>query len=186
MLTTGRRRNWLTLLLIASLAFNVGVVATFGVMTYRKRAEPPDHGPRGQGHGRPDICKMLDLTEEQDAQMQASRRAMREEVRELRREIREENLALTDLIGALEPDRELIAAQLGKIASLREQMDRRVVEHFLDSKSFLEPAQHEMFNKMVRRAFSRGGPGGMGRDGHRGPRGSRGRGMRGSAQDNDD
>jgi hypothetical protein len=65
-------------------------------------------------------------------------------------------------------------------------MDRRVVEHFLDSKSFLEPPQHERFNKMIRRAFSRGGPGGMGRDGHRGPRGGRGHGRRGPAEKSED
>ena len=164
----GWSRKSLSLLLIGSLAFNVGVGVTFGVQAYDRFAarERPDDGRPGRGPGRgargprgPRGLEMLNLTPEQKVQTDAARESFFEQVSGLRRQVREQHEALTGLMRAAEPDREAIAAQIGEISRLREQMDWRVVEHFLNVKRLLEPAQHEAFNDMIGRAFSRGGPG---------------------------
>lgn len=188
----GWSRKSLSLLLIASLAFNVGVGVTFGVQAYSKYAAPdrPD-GPRrgrGPGHGPRGMrgLEKLNLTPEQKAQTDAARNSFFERVRELRREIRAQNDVLTNLMSPAVPNREAIAAQIGEISRLRAQMDRDVVEHFLNVKQLLDPSQHEAFNDMIQRAFSRGGPGhgpfGGPRGRHKGP----GHGKRGALHQGDE
>lgn len=189
MSSAGLNRKAVWLALIASLAFNAGVGTTFGVRTYRKYRSPcpqRDHQPCRDGPCRFGSLGMLDLTPEQHAQMKAARGKMMESGCEVRHEVREQIEVLTELMAASDPDREAIAAQVSKIARLREQLDRRMVEHFLDAKHMLDPDQQGAFNELIRRAFSRGGPG---RAGHGGPCGhgkGPGRGRRGSFHDGND
>ena len=185
----GWNRRSLSLLLIASLAFNIGVGATFGALAYRKYSASDILGqPRDRrgGPGRFGALGRLNLTPDQETQMTEAREKMIELVRELRQELKQENRVLTELMVAPEPDREAITAQLSRVASLREQMDRYVVEHFLNTKQLLAPEQHEAFNEMIRRAFARGGPGGGGHGGPRGPHKGPGRGRRGRSTIDDD
>ena len=175
----GWSRKSLSLLLIVSLAFNVGVGVTFGVMTYRnlttsRKPDQPGHRP-----GRFHLLEDLRLSPEQESQMKAARAKMFERVHELRRAVREEHRVLTNLMAAPEPNREAIEEQVSKIAAVRQQLDRHVVEHFLDVREFLDPDQQVAFNKTIRRAFSRGGPGGRGLGGHHGPGKGRGHGREG-------
>jgi Spy/CpxP family protein refolding chaperone len=182
----GWNRRSLSLLLIASLAFNVGVGATFGALAYKKHSASDVRGDRRGGPGRFGALERLNLTPDQETQITEAREKMIELVRELRQELKQENRVLTELMVAPEPDREAITVQLSRVASLREQMDRHVVEHFLNTKQLLAPDQHEAFNEMICRAFSRGGPG---RGGHGGPRGLHdrpGRGRRGRSPLGDD
>jgi hypothetical protein len=111
---------------------------------------------------------------------------MMEFVHQIRQDLDGEIDVLTQLMAADEPDREAIAAQVGKIASLREQMDIRVVEHFLIVRPMLDPDQQETLNRMIRRAFSRGGPGRGGLGGPHGPRKGPGHGRRGPSHDKGD
>ncbi len=180
----GWSRKSLSLLLIVSLAFNIGVGVTFGVMAYRNLTTPRrPHGP-GDGPGRFHSLRDLELSPEQETQMKAAREKMIERVHELRRAVREENRVLTELMTAPEPDREAIAGQVGRITAARQQMDRHVVEHFLDVRGLLDPDQQEAFNKTIRRAFSRGGPGARGLGGHHGPGKGRGHGREGRFRKN--
>jgi Spy/CpxP family protein refolding chaperone len=183
-------RASLWLLLIASLAFNAGVGVTFGVLTYRQYAAPDEgerapresrRGPRERGHGRclARLIEKLDLTPEQAAQVRTAEEKMREDIHALRRELKNEDEALAELMSAPQPDREAVAAQLDRIALLRGTMQKQVVEHYLDMKKLLGPDQQEELNKMIRRVFSRGGPGGGGPGGPRGLRHQSGRGKRG-------
>jgi Spy/CpxP family protein refolding chaperone len=186
----GWSRTSLWLILIASLAFNAGVGVTFGVLAYRQYAAPRDSergprerekepGERGRGRCLARLIEKLDLTPEQAAQLETAEEKMRQGIRELRRESRKENEALAELMSAPDPDREAIAAQLASIASLRGTMQEQVVEHYLDMKKLLGPDQQEELNKMIRRVFSRGGPGGGGPSGPRGPHHRSGCGKRG-------
>ena len=188
----GWSRRSLSTLLIASLAFNVGVGVTFGVQAYHKYAAPdrPD-GPwpgRGRGYGPRGMhgLEKLNLTPEQQAHMEAARDGFFEQIRELRRAVREQHDVLTSLMSAAEPDRQAIELELSEIARLRGQMDRHVVEHFLDVKQILEPEQHEAFNEMIHRAFSRGGRGHGPFGGHHGRHKGRGRKGRGALHEGDD
>ena len=175
----GWSRKSLSLLLIVSLAFNIGVGVTFGVMAYRNLTTPRKPHRPGDGPGRCDSLEDLKLSPEQEAQMKAAREKMIERVHELRRAVKEEQKVLTDLMTAPEPDGEAIEEQLGRIAAARQQLDRHVVEHFLEVRKLLNPNQQEAFNKTIRRAFSRGGPGARGLGGHHGLGKGRGRGGKG-------
>ncbi|MFQ5805435.1 MAG: Spy/CpxP family protein refolding chaperone [Phycisphaerae bacterium] len=166
-------RNGFWLLLIISLAFNAGFGTTFGVRTYR-------HYCRGGGHGGGtslgSLHEKLNLTPEQEARMNAAREELLQEVDELRRELSVETEALAELVTAPEPDRAAIAAQLGNVASLREQIQQRVVEHFLELKRLLGPDQREGFDEIIRRhIFRHGGHGGHGHGSLTGAHGCRSR-----------
>jgi Spy/CpxP family protein refolding chaperone len=156
-LLTGR--NWLWTLLVASLAFNVGFGATFGVRTYR-------HYCCGGGVGgaecavRQDVLAQLDLTPEQQQGMTAARDRMLNQVDELRQQLTAEREKLVDLLTAADSDRVAIAAQLDKITAVQRQIQERVVTHVLEEKTLLTPDQQTKFNEIIRRRVCPlGGPG---------------------------
>ena len=174
----------LWLVLVASLAFNAGVGATVGVRAYNRYAgHSPSDGPHRPGRG-PRMLQDLDLTEEQRTQLRAAREGLRERHQQLGETIRAETDILADLLTAAEPDRETIASQVSKLAELREQLDWDLVDHLLDIRHMLKPAQYEAFDEVIRHTLHRGGKGRHGPGGprglHRGPgEGRRGRWHRG-------
>ena len=162
------RHRTLWLVLVASLAFNAGVGATVGVRAYNRYTERSSvDGPRRPRHG-PRMLQRLHLTEEQKTRLYAAREGLRERHQQLGETIRAETDILADLLTAVEPNREAIAAQVNKLAELREQLDCDLVDHLLSIRQMLKPAQYEAFDKVIRHTLHRGGKG------HRGPGGSRG------------
>jgi len=160
------RRKSMWLLLIASLAFNLGVGTTFGVRTYRNYC---DFCERGGGRAHTDLLDELDLTPDQVERTEALREQMIEGVHDLRRELRKEHEVLAELMAAPRPDREAVTAQLGRVSALHAQKQQRVVEHFLDIKQLLDEEQCQAFNETIRRVFPRGRFGRPSCGGHRGP-----------------
>ena len=159
-----------------------------GVRACRKHGVPftREHGPHpGEGR-RHRMLDELNLTPEQDDQITTARDRMMERGRELRNQVKSETEALIELMTAPEADRDAIAVQVGRIAHLREQMEYQMVKHLLDTKQLLEPVKLATFDKMIRRALSRGG---HGRGGFGGPRGSHrgpGRGGKGPLHEDDE
>lgn len=170
------------LLLIASLAFNVGVGTTFGVRTYQHYRKPCERG-RGPGHA--GLLNELNLTPDQVEQTEAIKQKMIEGARHLRQELKQESEVLAELMAAPQPDREAIAVQLRKISALHEQKQRRVIEHFLDIKELLDPAQCEAFNETICRILPRGRFGRPGFGGRHGPHGRPDRGRDRSFRNSD-
>ncbi len=180
LITLGRG---LGLLLVVSLAFNLGFSATYGVRAYqghclcKKRA-----GKTCLKH----VHQELKLSDEQVLQMEADMGSLFRRVGELKHELRTETEVLADLMMDLEPDRSAIALQLDKIAELQRRVQQAVVDHLLEGKAILSPEQQELFGRHIRRwihAHAGGGPGGgpgrhgpEGKPGHHGPRGGRGHG----------
>lgn len=179
-------RNSVLILLAASLAFNAGVGVTFGIRTYRRCYCSEDCPKRGDGPCRFGLFHELDLTPEQEAEMDAARKNLKQRCRELREEVRSEADVLAELIAAAEPDHEAITTQVDKVARLRKHLDQRMVEYFLDIKQTLDPQQHEAFNEMIRRALARGGPGRRVLGGPREHPRHPGRGMKGRSHGFDD
>lgn len=142
-------RNGFWLVLIVSLAFNAGFGTTFGVRTYRHYCDRS-----GNGGGRGSMQRLrekLSLTPEQEAHMDATRDVLLQQIDELRRELDTETEALAELVTSSNLDREAIGQQLDSVASLRQQIKRGVVEHFLELKGFLRPDQREVFDEVIRR-----------------------------------
>ena len=92
------RRRWLWLLLIASIAFNIGVGTTFGVRAYNRHSG----GPPGRGHGpgHRELWEKLDLRLDQEEQVQAERETLHAEMGELRQGLLDESAVLADLMVA--------------------------------------------------------------------------------------
>lgn len=141
-------RNGLWLLVIVSLAFNVGFGTTFGVRTYRHHGRGGEHG---NSSARRSLHEALNLSTEQTAQMDAAREKLLGQVDELRQQLGVESEALAELVTADEPDSAAMAAQLDSVASLRRQIQQRVLEHFLEVKELLRPDQREAFDEVIRR-----------------------------------
>ncbi len=159
------------LALIASLAFNAGVGATFGVRTYKQYADRDCDRP-----GKGKLFDALNLTEAQTVHVDEMRQEMRQEMRELRTSFKDENRALAELMTADDPDRAAIDARIQVLGLMHQRMQVKLVEHFLDIKAVLEPDQIEAFNETIARVLSHGGPG---RGRHGGGDRSRGKGPRG-------
>lgn len=162
------RRNGFWLVLIVSLAFNAGFGTTFGVRAFRHHS---GHGGNGGRSSMQRLREKLNLTPEQEARMDAAKDVLLQQIDELRRELDAETEALAELVTTSVTDRAAIAQQLDSVASLRQQIQRGVVEHFLELKEFLRPDQREVFDEVIRRhIFSHPG------HGHRGLGGAHGAG----------
>ena len=159
-------RNGFWLLLIMSLAFNAGFGTTFGVRTYRHHGQEGGHG---DGTSLRNVREKLNLTAEQEAQMEAAREKLLGQIQELREKLSVEKEALADLVTVSEPDRAAVARQLDEIAALRRQIQHQVVEHFLEVKELLRPDQGEGFDEIIRRHIFRHG--GHGQEGTTGAHG---------------
>jgi|GEM_PF-795217 len=149
--------NGLLLLLIVSLAFNAGFGTTFGVRTYREHCRCLGHG---QGVCVQNLHEKLNLTPEQEAQMNAAREKLFEQVDELWRELTAEREALAEFLATAEPDRASISTRLDKITSLQQRLQWCAVNHLLEKKNLLTPEQRVTFNETIRsRVCPRGGHG---------------------------
>jgi len=140
------RRNIFWLLLIASLAFNVGFGGMFGVRTYRHYCSG-----RGDGASLPDLSANLNLTPEQRVEMSAAKEKLLQQVADLTRELTSRRETLAALLAAPETDRPAIVKQLDEIALLQRQIQQRMVEHLLEEKGLLTLEQQEAFNEIIRR-----------------------------------
>ena len=151
-------------LLIISIAFNIGFGATYGARTYR-----PTTGDPG-----------LDLSPEQEAQIETINEQLLVEIAGFRREIRDARLQLAELLGEREIDAQAVTGQLDAIAATQRDAQELVVNHLIREKRVLRPEQLDAFNEVIRgrvcpgNGMGRGG--GMGRGMGRGQGKGRGRG----------
>ena len=74
---------------------------------------------------------------------------------------------LADLLVASESDASAVAAQVEKIADLRNEIQWKMIEHFRSVRQLLEPGQLQTFKEVVRRCVS--GPGSGDRHGRKPP-----------------
>jgi Spy/CpxP family protein refolding chaperone len=142
------RGNLLWLLLVVSLAFNVGFGTTFGVRTYQRGCVGMPLGDAGCLQGLDD---KLNLTAEQRAHLTASRAALLERVAQTRHELVAERDVLAGLLAQPVPDRERIDTQLDRIAALQRLAQECVIEHLLAEKDLLLPEQRRLFDEFVLR-----------------------------------
>jgi len=183
------RRSVILLLLVGSVALNLGVGTTIGIRAYQQyqwrcqRGGGPGLGPGGPGFGpggpgHTSLAEVLHLTPEQAAVTNDARASLLRDISALRDQMRPEYEALSALMTADQPDRAAVAAQMDRIIALRGQMRKRLIDHFLNLKDMLDAQQRATFNDVVLKRmlafemFERGfgGPpprGGMGRPGPR-------------------
>jgi Spy/CpxP family protein refolding chaperone len=159
------KQKILIIALVASVALNVGAVATFVYRCSVKKeiGRPP----------RP-LARTLDLTDEQRETMRARRERTFEEMEPLRRELRRKRGEVLALLKEPEVDAARREKLFAEIADLQMRLELRAFENMCEMKRMLRPEQQERFVKHVeerfrhrREHFARGhvrGPGGHGFD----------------------
>ncbi len=176
------RRSVILLLLVGSVALNLGVGTTFGIRAYREyqwrcqRGGGGGPGPHGPGHF--SLADTLSLTPEQTEAAAAAKELLMADIAALREQMRPEYEALGALIAADEVDRQAVDEKMDRLIEMRGRMRKRLVDHFLNLKELLDAEQRKTFNEVVlkrmlafelaERGF--GGPPPRGGPGRPGPR----------------
>jgi Spy/CpxP family protein refolding chaperone len=149
--------NAKTLLLIISLAFNLGACLAVAVQEHGE--EEPRSG-RGEGRGhRERLSSKLNLSPEQTEIVSAAREQLFDELRLLKRRLHDESEVLADLLTASEVDMDTVSDQVEKVATVRNEIQWRMVQHLLSIREVLEPEQLESFKEFASRVLSRSGRG---------------------------
>ncbi len=140
----------LWLLLIVSLAFNMGFGSTLAVQKARQLC-----GGRCGGAGmEPALCQShlfdsIDLSPEQNQQFAAAQDALMADVATFREECAVERAKLGKLLTAHTPDPDTIHAQLDRISALQRRVQGRVVEHLLSQRRQLTPEQRIQYDELI-------------------------------------
>jgi Spy/CpxP family protein refolding chaperone len=138
------------LLLIVSLAFNVGFGSTLAVQKVRQMCGGRCGGP-GMG---PALCQShlfdsIDLSPEQTQQFTRAQEALMADVAAWRKACAAERAKLGELLTADAPDDDAIQAQLDRISSLQRRVQGRVVEHLLKQREQLTPEQRTQYDELI-------------------------------------
>lgn len=163
----GRRRRMkqkiLIIALVASVALNVGALATFA---YRSATMPKPPEPPGR------LAEELGLTDEQRETMRARREKTFEEMKPLRRQLHAKRGEVLELLKEPEVDAARRDKLFAEIADLQMRLELRAFENMYETKRLLRPEQQERFVGHIeerfrhrRERFARGhvrGPGGHG------------------------
>ena len=149
--------NGKTLLLIISLAFNVGACLAVAVQAH---GEQPPRSKRGDGKRHcGGLADKLGLSPEQEAIISTAREALFEALRELKQRLHAESDVLADLLTACEVDMEAVSDQVERVATVRNEIQWRMVRHLLSVREVLAPDQLESFEDFAGRVLSRSGHG---------------------------
>ncbi|MBN2448642.1 MAG: periplasmic heavy metal sensor [Phycisphaerae bacterium] len=133
------------ILLAASLAFNIGFGAMFGVRAYERQCQVAD-----EPNPPCVLVEQLGLSQEQADLMRGAQTELLQKVNELGEQVATEHDRLVGLLLADEPDRQAIDAQLDTIATLQRGIQACVVEHLIEGRGLLEPEQRGGFDRIIR------------------------------------
>jgi len=145
-----------TLLLIISLAFNLGACLAVAVRASGDRPDPQRHDGRRHGD-RP--SNGLNLSPEQKEIVSAARDQLFDELRTLKDKMHEESGKLADLLTTVEVDMDAVSEQAEEVATVRNEIQWRMIQHLLSVREVLEPDQLESFKEFAGQILSRSGRG---------------------------
>lgn len=100
-----------------------------------------------------------DLTEEQRTLVQEIRHTFLPKVGRIRENLRRERAELANLLFADPPDKNRIYAIARQILLHQSDLENEVIEHILEEKEILSPAQQRKFYEIITEQFSSGGLG---------------------------
>jgi|WetSurMetagenome_2_1015567.scaffolds.fasta_scaffold06414_6 Spy/CpxP family protein refolding chaperone len=140
------KRNITILAVIFSVALNVAFLVGYGVSRFGNRS--------GFAY------ENLDLSPDQRVRIEAGRDGFLRDLNEIGGKIIEKQVELIDVIAADPTDRQAIAGKFQEIHSIQQSMQRAVMEHLLDDKQILTPAQRtKLFAVLKSRIRAQGAPG---------------------------
>lgn len=158
--------------------FGIILLATFMVSTLVVNAQGPRFratAGNGNGYGNGTRCAMLNLTADQQKQIDALRVKHIKEVTPLQNDLREMHAKLITLRTAEKPDLNAINSLIDQISSTKATLMKKRVAHRAEVSALLTAEQRVIFNSHSRMGRGRGMGRGMGRG--RGMRRGRGMGM---------
>ena len=100
-----------------------------------------------------------DLSPEQRGKVQEIRRDFLPKVEGIRRNLRQNRSELASLLFAEPADKDLIFDKAREIAFHQSELEREVIEHILEERDLLTPAQKRRFYEIIIGQFSSGGLG---------------------------
>ena len=134
------------LAVIFSVALNIAFLAGYGIRKLSDRSKF--------------AYEEVDLSKEQLAHMQNARDRFLRDLNEIGNDILKRQIETMDLIAADSVDRRAIEKKFEEIQLLQQSMHQRVVEHLLEHKQMLTPAQREKFFEVLKsRIRDQGAPG---------------------------
>jgi Spy/CpxP family protein refolding chaperone len=126
----------------------------------------PKHGSPKNRAGQQAMLTKLDLTAEQEQQMQDLRFAQAKRSIDLRAELQQEHLKLRQLRQADEPNKKKLYAQVEKVGAVEIKLDKARIDHMLKVQKVLTADQFKAFRSQMQHH-----PGPC--DGQRGSKGDR-------------
>ena len=142
-----------TLLLIISLTFNLGACLAVTLQVRGEHLPSSKRGGEKRHGGR--LAAKLNLSPEQAETVSTTRDQLFDGLRALEREMKDESAKLADLITAPQLDMNAIAEQSGRVATIRNKIQWRMLQHLVSIRRVLEPAQLELYKEFVVRVLSR-------------------------------
>jgi len=144
-----------------------------------------DGGGRGFGGGQhdfflegllhdPDLRKQAGITDDQVAKIRQQESDFRKTEIRSRADLEVKRLELKDLLDSDKPDRAAIDSKLQEISVSQVALEKAAIDHRLDLRDAITPAQRDKIRQFLKDRWQRGGPGdrGPGGAGRRGPRGA--------------
>ncbi len=114
-------------------------------------------GKKGNIRGYLDLIP--DLTEQQRAQVQEIRSEFLPKIEGIRKNMRLERARLAELLFEEPVDLKLIYSVAEQISAHQSELEREVIEHILEERELLSPAQNRRFYQIILEQFSSGGLG---------------------------
>jgi len=151
-------RNTLIILLILSVALNLGLAGTIILNYVVTPRTTPLHG----GYG---FHSWLGDDTLDDAQMEAIEEIISrntDEMDEIRDELSQRRFELTELMRQDEPDAIAVEEKVAEIADLQEKLEQMIAEQMMEVHAVLTPEQAETFTSHMEERLCPGGGHGMG------------------------
>jgi Spy/CpxP family protein refolding chaperone len=142
----------MSLLLLVSLAFNVGFGSTLAVHKVRQMCG----GQCGTGAGavlccEPALLESIELTPEQSETFAAAQDAMMNDLSSLCGELSTERARLGELLTAEHPDQSAINAEIERISAIQQRVQARVVKHLLHQRQQMTLEQRARYDDLIKR-----------------------------------
>jgi Spy/CpxP family protein refolding chaperone len=135
----------------------VGLGAAFAVMAatywYLKRKRSRVQNIQGY------LDLIPDLADEQRRQVQEIRRVFLPRVAKIRQDLYLKRAELADLLFAEPPDRERIFEVADQVLHFQSELEHEVIDHILEERQILTPAQERRFYAIIVEQFGSGGLG---------------------------
>ena len=154
-----------TLVLIISLAFNLGFCLALGVHRVGRDSKPPCDDRRGErGDMEERLARELGLSDAQRAAVRESKQRMFPDGEDGPRGMRAEHERFVELLTTDPPDPQRLAEHVASSSAGRQQRLLALAQHLSEVRGLLNVEQRERFDELLRDRFFMRGPRGP-RDG---------------------